>query len=141
MKKLVLLLPLLALAALAGTRAAESAGNVPTLATEGVSLTNVEGCRLSARSADGGTVNGGKVVAYYYDAVNGWTRSASTLDCTLESNKLLDGGAPRSQVCSDLAVGGSFGRIAAVNGGVTSADGGTPVGLVVRVECYGKELP
>lgn len=126
--------------AFAGTRARESAGAVPTLATDGVSIVGATACRMSARVTDGGAVNGGTLVPYYYDAVLGWVRAGSATDCTLESNKLLDGGAPSAQVCLVDVAGASWGRIAAVANGLFTADGG-PATANIRVECFDPTIP
>jgi len=140
---LAIALGLCALTALAGSRASDSTGAVPFNdggVLEGVSLTDVEGCRLSARVTDGGTINGGGLAVYYYDTALGWVRGSTALDCTFEANKLLDGGAPSAQVCPDLGVLAKYGRIAAarkllVNGA------GSPATATVRVECWGRNLP
>lgn len=131
----------LAVAAWAGSRAKETSGARPTLSTDGVSLSEVEGCRASVRSTDGGTVNGGKLVLFYYDAVLGWTRAQSSLDCTLEANKMLDGGAPSAQVCPDYGTLARFGRVGVASQNLVSADGGTVAGATVRLECWGRNLP
>lgn len=151
MRKIGLLTLCLAAVAWAGSRVKESAGAVPTLATDGVSLLEVEACRPSVRVDGGGTINGGTLVSYYYDSVLGWTRSATRLDCVLEANKLLDGGAPSAQVCPDTEPVARFGRVAFVANNIVGADGGTPNGVgvdggqniapVVRVECFGRALP
>lgn len=142
---------LLAWLAWAGSRANESTGAVPSLATDGVSLNDSEGCRLSVREADGGTLNGGTLAVWYYDARLGWVRSASALDCVLESNKLADGGAPSAQVCPDLQPLARFGRLGVEARGLVGLDGGSPNGLgvdgganvapVLRVECWGRAIP
>jgi hypothetical protein len=140
---LAIAMGLCALTALAGTRAKDSAGEVPFNdggVLEGVALNDAEGCRLSARVTDGGTINGGGLAVYYYDAVLGWVRSPTSLDCTFEANKLQDGGAPAAQVCPDLGVLAKYGRIAAarkllVNGA------GSPATATVRVECWGRNIP
>lgn len=129
-----------ALVAYAGTRAKDSNGSIPTSATDGVSLDRVTGCRISVRVMDGGTVNGGTLVSYYYDPVLGWVRSPTALDCTLEANKLIDGGAPASQVCSDTQVLAQYGRVGVavkslVNGAASS------ITATSRIECWGPELP
>ena len=149
-------LALAALAAFAGTRAKESAGAVPALladggTTDGVTLADSIGCRASVRVADGGTINGGTLASFYYDPVLGWVRSATSLDCTLQANKLLDGGAPAAQVCPDSEPLARFGRWAVASTGLVGADGGTPNGVgvdggsnvspVVRVECWGPTIP
>lgn len=151
MRKLGLLTLCLAAVAWAGSRVKESAGAVPTSATDGVSLLEVESCRVSIRVDGGGTINGGTLASHYYDSVLGWTRSATGLDCVLEANKLLDGGAPSSQVCPDSAPLARFGRFAVAAVNIIGADGGTPNGVgadggqnvvpVVRVECFGRGLP
>lgn len=151
MRRLIIASMLVAAAAYAGSRAAEGAGGTPTLSTDGVSLADSEGCRLSVRARDAGTINGGTIAVWYYDAVLGWTRSATSLDCTLESNKLADGGAPTAQVCPDRVPAARFGRIAAEARSLIGADGGTPNGFgtdggqnvtpMVRVECWGREIP
>ena len=149
--RLLLLVGCIALGALAGTRAKESAGAVPTAATDGVALNGAVGCRISIRVVDGGTINGGTLALYYYDANLGWVRSASALDCALEANKAADGGAPSAQACADVEPLARFGRLAAVALNVTGSDGGTPNGFaagggqtvapVVRVECFDPSLP
>lgn len=141
----------LAAATWAGSRASDSAGGTPSGATAGVSLLDSEGCRVSVRALDGGTINGGSLALWYYDSVLGWTRSATSLDCTLEANKLIDGGAPSAQVCPDYQPAARFGRLAAEARNLVGADGGTPNGVgvdggqnvppVVRVECWGREIP
>lgn len=136
-------LGLCALTALAGTRAKESQGTVPFNdggVLEGVSLSEVEGCRLSARVTDGGTINGGGLAVYYYDSVLGWVRSSTSLDCSFESNKLQDGGAPSVQVCPDLGVLAKYGRIAAA-GKLIVNGAGSAATATVRVECWGRNLP
>lgn len=135
----------------AGSRASDSAGAQPSAATDGVSLHRAQGCRMSVRVYDGGTLNGGKLLAWYYDSVLGWVRASTALDCTLEANKLPDAGAPAAQVCPDLEPLAQFGRLGAQSSALVGADGGTPNGLgsdggrnqapVVRVECWGPELP
>lgn len=123
-----------------GTRAAEVSGEIPSASNEGVPLDRVESCRFSIRVLDGGTINGGKLVAYYYDPVLGWVRSPSALDCTLEANKLIDAGAPAAQVCADTTVLGRYGRVSAATQGVVNGAGAAATGFV-RVECYGGDLP
>lgn len=136
-------LGLCALTALAGTRAKESQGTVPFNdggVLEGVSLSEVEGCRLSARVTDGGTINGGGLAVYYYDAVLGWVRSSTALDCTFEANKLQDGGAPAVQVCPDLGILAKYGRLAVAGKLLTGVDGGA-ITATTRVECWGRNIP
>ena len=133
--KLSIIALLLAAVAFAGTRAKETSGAVPTLSTDGVALTDVSSCRFSARIVDGGTLNGGTLVAYYYDAVNGWVRSPTSLDCVLEANKLIDAGPPSAQVCPDTAVNSRFGRVAVASKNLVNG-AGTSVSATVRVECY-----
>lgn len=135
----------------AGSRASESTGGVPSATTDGVTLLDSSGCRVSIRARDGGTVNGGTLAVWYYDSVLGWTRSATSLDCTLEANKLADGGAPTAQVCPDYQPMARFGRIAVEARNIVGADGGTPNGIGVdgganvppltRIECWGSEIP
>lgn len=129
-----------AVTAFAGSRAKDSAGAVPSAATDGVALGDSEGCRLSVRTTDGGTINGGTLAVYYYDSVLGWVRSATSLDCVLESNKLIDGGAPQAQVCPDLGILARYGRIGVAAKALVGADGGT-VTAITRVECYGAQIP
>lgn len=139
---------LVGLTAFGGSRVKEvnAALNTPptTLAdggtTDGVSLSEIEGCRVSARVADGGTLNGGVLAAYYFDAVLGWVRASTALDCTFEAGKLLDGGAPSTQVCPDLGVLAKYGRIAYVNKSLVGVDGGAAT-ATVRTECWGRNLP
>ena len=126
--------------AYAGSRAAESSGATPTLTTDGVSLRDSEGCRVSARVGDGGTVNGGTLALWYHDSVLGWTRGSTSLDCTLESNKLWDGGAPSAQVCPDRVPAARFGRMAAEARSLIGVDGGV-ITANVRVECWGRDIP
>lgn len=133
--KLLTAVLLVAAVAFAGTRAKETSGAIPTLSTDGVALTDVSSCRFSARLTDGGTLNGGTLVAYYYDAQLGWVRSATALDCVLEANKLIDGGAPASQVCPDTAVNSRFGRVGVASKNLVNG-AGTSVTATVRVECY-----
>ena len=151
MRRFALIALLTAAVAYAGTRAVEGAGAVPTLATHGVNLSEVAGCRASIRVDGGGTINGGTLASYYYDAVLGWVRSNTALDCTLEASKLLDGGAPAVQVCPDTLPQAKFGRFTVAANGIVGADGGTPNGVgtdggqniapIVRVECWGASLP
>jgi hypothetical protein len=151
MSRSLLLTGLIALSVWAGTRAKDTTGAVPSAATDGVSLKEVQSCRASVRVADAGTVNGGTLVAYYYDAVLGWVRSNTSLDCTLEANKGPSGAAPSAQVCPDTQVLAAYGRVAVASSGLVGADGGTPNGIgvdggqnvepVVRIECFGSNLP
>ena len=143
MRALLVAVGVVAAVALAGSRVKETTGAVgvaPTLSTDGVTLADSEGCRASARVADGGTINGGVLAAYYQDSVLGWVRAPTALDCTLESGKLLDGGAPAAQVCPDLGVLAKFGRIAFANKSLVGVDGGA-VTATVRVECWGRNIP
>lgn len=151
MKRSLLLTGLLALSVWAGTRAKDTTGAVPSAATDGVALRGVQACRVSARALDGGTVNGGTLVAYYYDSALGWVRSNTSLDCTLEANKGPSGAAPTAQVCPDTEVLAGFGRVSYAATGLVGADGGTPNGIgvdgganvepVVRTECFGVDIP
>lgn len=134
---------LLAALAWAGSRARESNGTPPADGAAcdgsfGVSLIETESCRLSVRSADGGAINADTIVSYYCDAAsNGWHRSPSSLDCTIERNATADGGTPTAFTCADTEVLSRFGRQGAA---LAVSDGGTATG-VVRVECFGRELP
>ena len=154
-RALLLVIGLVGAMALAGSRAKESTGAVPALSTyllsdggtatdggttDGLSLSEVEGCRASARVTDGGTVNSGTLVAYYFDPVLGWVRANSALDCALESNKLIDGGAPSVQVCPDIGILAKYGRIAMAASGLKGADAGA-ITANVRLECWGRTLP
>ena len=153
MRKLSLMIAgLCALAAWAGTRAKDSSGAQPSAASDGVSLNDSIGCRASVRVTDGGTINGGKLLAWYYDPVLGWVRASTLLDCSLEANKLPDGGAPSAQVCLDFEPAARFGRIGFQSSSLVGADGGSPNGFdgtdggqhvapVVRVECWGPTIP
>lgn len=141
MKRALLLTGLVALSVWAGTRAKDTDGSLPSTATDGVSLKEVQSCRASVRSVDGGTVNGGTVVSFYYDSVLGWVRSPASLDCVLEANKLLDGGAPSVQICPDTEVLASYGRVSFVPFGVVNASGAAVPGMQVRTECFGRDLP
>lgn len=135
-----------ALVAVAGTRSYESSGSVPSVLADGghgsvgVALNDSAGCRFSARTQDGGTLNGGTIAAYYYDSTLGWVRSNTQLDCTLEASKLLDGGAPSVQVCPDLEVLGRFGRVVGVAKSMVAADGGAAA-VTIRTECWGSSIP
>lgn len=142
MRALLVAVGVFAAVALAGSRVKETtgAGVAPTLSTDGVALADSEGCRVSARVTDGGTINGGTLVSYYQDGVVGWVRASTALDCTLEANKTLDGGAPAAQVCPDLGVLAKFGRIAFAGKSLVGADGGT-VTATVRTECWGRNIP
>ncbi len=129
--------------AFAGSRARESNGAPPADGATcdglfGVSLLETESCRLSVRSADGGAINADTIVSYYCDAAsNGWHRSPSALDCTIERNPTADGGTPSAFVCPDTEVLSRFGRQGAA---LAVSDGGTATGTV-RIECFGRELP
>ncbi len=131
---------LIGFAAWAGSRAKDSDGSVPTASTDGVSLSEVTGCRASVRSDGGTTINGGTLVLYYYDAVLGWAPSQSSLDCTLDAHRAADGGAGLSLVCPDTRVTAPYGRVAVNARSLTSSDGGVPTALV-RIECFGPNLP
>ena len=135
--KLLIATVMLAGLAYAGgcTRAAESTGAITVSATAGVPISDAEACRFSVRVTDGGTVNGGTLVAYYYDQVLGWVRSNSALDCTLEANRLIDGGAPSAQVCPDTQVRAQFGRVAVASKNLVDGTG-LAITATVRVECY-----
>jgi len=149
--RLILISAFVAAVAWAGSRAADSSGGTPSATTDGVTLLDSTGCRVSIRARDGGTINGGTLAMWYYDSVLGWTRSATSLDCTLEANKLIDGGAPTAQVCPDYQPMARFGRIAVEARNIVGADGGTPNGIgtdgganvtpLTRVECWGPEIP
>lgn len=144
----VLFASLLALTAFGGSRVKEAVAvtnAVPALlsdggTTDGVSLLEVEGCRVSARVTDGGTINGGVLAAYYFDSALGWVRASTALDCTLEANKLLDAGAPTVQVCPDLGTLAKYGRIAYVNKSVVNGSAAAAT-VTTRVECWGRNLP
>lgn len=127
--------------AYAGSRAKETTGNPPTLATDGVNLAEVEGCRISVRSTDGGTINGGTLRQWYYDSVLGWVPSNSSLDCSLDSARLLDAGAPSGQVCPDVIPLAKFGRMSVEANAVRNFDAGTVPGITTRVECWGRNIP
>ncbi len=148
MRALLVAVGVIAAVALAGSRVKEGVqaqGAVPaTLAdggtTDGVAIADSEGCRTSARVADGGTINGGVLASWYYDGVLGWVRASTALDCTIESSKLLDGGAPSVQVCPDLGVLAKYGRVMYTNKSLVGADAGA-ISATVRVECWGRNIP
>lgn len=148
MRTLFVLLLSVSVIALAGSRVKEitvAQGVVPTTladggTTDGVSLSEIEGCRISARVSDGGTINGGVIGVYYYDSAIGWVRASTALDCTLEASKLFDGGAPAAQVCPDLGILAKYGRISATNKSLVGIDGGA-VTATIRTECWGRNLP
>lgn len=125
---------------LAATRAQDSTCGYPTGSaldggtTNGVSLSEVTSCRMSVRVTDGGTINGGTLVTYYYDAVLGWVRASTALDCVLEANKLIDAGAPAAQVCPDTNVLGRYGRVTVVGKNLVNG-AGAAAGATCRVEC------
>ena len=122
----------------------------PTSATAGIALQDAIGCRMSIRVVDAGTINGGTLIPYYYDANLGWTRPATSQDCTLEANKLPDGGPPAAQVCADMAPLARFGRVMVYAKAVTGGDGGSPNGFhadggqfiapTARIECWGPNI-
>lgn len=131
---------LVAAVAAGATRAQDSTCGYPTGSaldggtTNGVSLTEVTSCRMSVRVTDGGTINGGTLVTYYYDAVLGWVRASTALDCILEANKLIDAGAPAAQVCPDTNVLGRYGRVTVVGKNLVNG-AGAAAGATCRVEC------
>lgn len=128
---------LLAATVLAGTRARESRGTSPTLASDGIALTDVKSCRVMVYE-DGGTLNtGGKIVLSYYGTAVGWVQSDSALTCTVVATT-VDGGTRTGYVCPDLDVLNPVGRIAAQSYGIVWSDGGVPK---TRLECYGPALP
>ncbi len=127
----------LAVAAFAGTRKAESAAAPPSGATAGVAISSqTTGCRASVYN-DAGTINtGGQILYSYYDPTVGWVQSASTLNCTVSATT-ADGGTRTAFVCPDLQPVANFGRIAAQTYGVIWSDGGTGK---TRIECFDPTL-
>lgn len=137
--KRFIIISLLATAAWAGSRAADTDGSPPTSATAGVNIAEVEACRGSVRFTDGGTIMGGKLVPYYYDSVLGWTEAKTADQCTLATDTLIDGGSRRTQTC-EFAVQARYGRAALAGKSLVGEDGGAVQGTV-RLECWGRELP
>lgn len=135
---------LVAFAAWAGSRAKENQGQVPSTPTDGVGISQASACRFSARVDDGGTLNGGKLVLFYGEPLPDggmrWVRSPSSLDCTLEAGKAIDGGNVSAQVCSDMAVGAQFGRVAPVASALVNASA-AQITATVRAECWGPQIP
>lgn len=125
------------LVAFAGTRAKESAAQAPTATTDGVSLSEVTGCRASVRVDAGTLATGGKILISYYDPVLGWVQSDSSLHCTVAATS-DDGGTRTSYVCPDMQPLAQYGRIAAQSTGVTSSGGAA---VKTRIECFGATLP
>lgn len=139
-----LVLPVMVCCALAfaGTRARDSSAP-PSAVTDGVSLSEVQGCRASVRIDGGGTIStGGKMVLSYYDAVLGWVESDSTLNYTVPITS-ADGGTRTSYVSPDIQPVANFGRIAVHTFGTLGSDGGTAATGTVkaRIECWGPSLP
>lgn len=131
---------ILALGAYAGTRAKESMGTtIPSASTDGVSLSEVTGCRISVLLDAGTLGTGGTLVMNYYDPVLGWVESASSINCTVTATT-IDGGTRRAYVCPDIEPLALYGRVAAYAYGVTAVDGGAG-DLRVRTECFGPNLP
>lgn len=144
-----LFIALVAFVAVAGSRAKESDGTVPSASTDGVSIADSVGCRASVH-VDGGNVNtGAKLIYHYYDAVTLWNESASTLACTVTAR--ADAGTRVSYVCPDLEPLARFGRVGVSLYGMVGIDGGTPNGVgadggqnltpVARIECWGPSIP
>lgn len=115
-----------------GTRFVETAGTVPSSASDGVALKDSVGCRISARKNDAGVLTAGdKLLVHYYDPAIGWVEGQSVLTCTVAVQ--TDGGTRSKYVCSDLEPLARFGRVGA-------SLYGTSTGVTVRTECWGPEL-
>ncbi len=129
-----------ALGAWAGTRVKETQGQVPSSATDGIDLREVTACRTSARMTDGGTIGAGTIQYYRYETATGWLRSPSVFDCSMELNKLTDGGSGPAQDCPIIEPLVQSGRIGAIAVGFTNPSG-TAITPIIKQECWGPALP
>lgn len=100
--------------------------SAPSQATDGVALDDAAGFRVTLKG-DAGNLTGGALLAYYYDANNGWTRNPD-LDLTVAA------GPNAKQTFPDQAVFARFGRVAYVPSAVTVSAGTT---VTVRVDAWG----
>lgn len=113
-------------------------GSAPTLATDGVDLTNAAGYSVVVSAASGQTITGGTLLCYYSgsvsaNAVSGtaptqrWMRCPSTLDIT-------PGTSVRDAPSGDFEVLVGFGRLKYVPSSITVSSGSTvDVTITVRL--------
>ncbi len=124
--------------AFGGTRSWTSLGAQPNDAGQGVDLSDVVGCRMSAYLTDGGTIGGGTLQWWYSDPPKPWSPGDAVFDCARTAGRYtLDGGSPSVFVCPDLEPLARYGKVAAVAINLTSGDGGVATGAVVESKCWG----